>query len=69
MMNVRPKRVRDLPEVTHLVRDRARSLGSLCSTLSTASQCIEKYKSEAECWWDRGKEIEQGELKGIRKAS
>ena len=69
MMNVRPERVRDLPEVTHPVRDRARFLGSLCSTLSTASQCIEKYMSEAECCGDRGKEIEQGELRGIKKAS
>ena len=49
-MDMKPERARDLHEISHLVGDRARSLESLCSSLSTASQCIEKYKSKTKCW-------------------
>ena len=52
MMNMKPERARDLPEVTHLAGDRARSLESLCRSPSTAPQCIEKYKSKTRCWGD-----------------
>lgn len=51
MIKIRLERIRDLPEVTHLFRDRARSPGLLCSILYTTSQSVEKLKSETECWW------------------
>ena len=68
MMDMKPERARDLHEISHLVGDRARSPESLCSSLSTASQCIEKYKSKTKCWGLR-KGIGQEGLGGIKKAS